>query len=57
MLHVYTSYTKKQYAIYSIHTPPLFSDILILKKIKQQKVVKLVQRCNFIMKPLKILDF
>lgn len=42
MLHVYTSYTKKQYAIYSIHTPPLFLDILIFKKIKKQKVVKLV---------------
>ncbi len=27
MLHVYTCYTKKQYAIYSIHTPPLFLDI------------------------------
>lgn len=33
MLHVYTSYTKKQYAIYSIYThPPLFLDILIFKK-------------------------
>lgn len=32
MLHVYTCYTKKQYAIYSIYTPPLFLDILILEK-------------------------
>lgn len=30
MLHFYTSYTKKQYAIYSIHTHPLFFDILVL---------------------------
>ena len=42
MLHVYTCYTKKQYAIYSIHTPPPIFRYFDIRKIKQQKSVKRV---------------
>lgn len=42
MLHFYTSYTKKQYAIYSIYTHPPIFRYFDIKKINQQKVVKRV---------------